>query len=114
MKELFMLALGIEMVNKMKEARTMERVEAAATIEEKTEIVRETESMVFDVIDSLFKPEEEIGKDGIEAKEEIAKATIEHQYVYFKLPNPFEYGTTFEEIKLRNGRMDSTDEEFFM
>lgn len=102
MNQMVMMAIGIEMFGKMVEANTIDRVAAATTTEEKATIVQETEKFAFEVIGGIFKPDSEIGEDGVKAKELATKGLIEHQYNYFKLPNPFENGTTMEDVKARN------------
>jgi hypothetical protein len=112
MKEFLMLVVGIEMVEKMEEAQIMERVERAKTIEEKTAVVRETEKFVFEITNDVFKPDEVIGVDGVQAKEEFIQGLIAHNYGFFGLENPFKNGTTFEDVKIRNGY--GVPDEFFI
>lgn len=108
-----MLAVGIEMVEKMEAAQTMERLARAKTIEEKKAVVRETEKFVFEIANDVFKPDEVIGVEGVNAKDQFIKGIITHNYGYFGLENPFENGTTFEEVKIRNG-YGLVQDEFFI
>lgn len=112
MKELVMLAVGIGMTEKMRDAQTIERFGEAETLEEKTAIVRETEKFCFEIADDIFKSDEEIGEEGIEQKLGFIEHLVTHQYHYFELDNPLENGTTFEEIRRRNGYLDEEDEFF--
>ena len=112
MNESVLLAIGVEMIKKMEKANTKERVEQAQTVEEKTAIVQETEKFVFEVGDDVFKSDEEIGEEGLKVKNEFFKEAVAFQYVFFELPNPFENGTTFNNVLARNG-FQAEDEEFF-
>lgn len=98
-----MLAAGIEMVMRMKNADIYNRLAKAKNQSEKAAIVQETEKFAFEVADIIFRPDNEIGLDGIQVKEDFIKTIIEHNYRYFNLPTPFEQGATMTEIKFRNG-----------
>jgi hypothetical protein len=114
MKELLMLAVGIGMVEKMEEAETMERLEKATSHEEKVAIVRETERFVFEIANDVFRPESEIGEDGVKAKQQFIEGIIGHNYRYFGMENPLDNGISFAELKIRNGFGEAKDEEFFI
>src|SRR5690625_3908542 len=92
------VVVGSKMVEKMKEVQTMERFELAETFEEKVAIVQETEKFAYEVADEIFKPNEEIGADGIIAKDEFIQELVAHQYDFFELPMP-----SPEEVRSRHG-----------
>lgn len=81
----------------------IERMNQAETLEEKKLIVRETETYAFKIADEVFKPDEEIGEEGIQVKKDFIKALICSNYQFFGLPTPFEEGETFEDIEFRSG-----------
>lgn len=91
------------MVTKFHENKIIERVNQAETLEEKKLIVRETEPYAFEIVDEVFKPDEEIGEEGIQAKKNLIKALICSNYQFFGLSTPFEEGETFEDIEFRSG-----------
>jgi hypothetical protein len=103
MNGILALVVGVQMVEKMEEARTMERFMLATSSEQKVAIVQETERFVLEIADEVFKPEEVIGAEGVEAKNEFVEGLIAHNYRYFNLPNPFDYGVTLDEVKKRHG-----------
>ena len=103
MKDLVVFLVSTELVKKMWDASLFERLEAVETDEAKAAIVQETERMVFEIVDEVFKPDEEIDEEGIEMKNYFIKGIIEHNYQFFKLPTPFEQGLTLDDVKERNG-----------
>ena len=113
MIDFVVLAIGIELTKKMKRVNLLERFEAANTLEAKTAIVQETEKMTLEVVNDIFKPESEIGEEGVEVKDEVTKDIIEHNYEYFEIPSPFEQGLTLDDIKKRNGYGVVEADEFF-
>jgi hypothetical protein len=104
------LIVGLEMTKKMAEAETFERLASASTMDEKMLVAQETEKFVFEIADDIFV--EDLPQDGIEAKDEFIKGLIEHNYRFFKLPNPFENGVTLEHVKARHGYGE--EDEFFV
>ncbi|WP_033829083.1 hypothetical protein [Bacillus andreraoultii] len=103
---------GKELVERMEKGDIFNRIENAQSLSEKVAIVQETEKYAFEVAEVIFKPNDEIGEEGVQVKDEFVKATIEHNYHYFGLPTPFEQGVTMEEIKFRNGIYPQYDSFF--
>jgi hypothetical protein len=104
------LVVGLEMTKKMAEAETFERLENASTMDEKLMIAQETEKFVFEIANDIFV--ENLPQEGIEVKNEFIKGLIEHNYRFFRLPNPFENGVTLDQVKARNGYGE--EDEFFL
>lgn len=96
MENLVMAIAGMEMVEKLKEIQFLERMEKAETEEEKIALVRETEKFGFEVVDEIFKSDEEIGEDGVEIKNDLIRSLVNHNYEYFDLPVP-----SFDEVRER-------------
>jgi len=110
MKELIEKMLLIDIATKMNESGVFDKVEEAEGNTEKLEVIAlESEKVIFESVDNVFKSDEEINEiggdeaeEGIKQKREIMKALIAHQYKFLEIPTPFENGITMDEVIKRN------------
>ena len=82
-------------------------MEIAETDDEKRTIMLDCEKCIFEIINKVLKPDDEImeetGKEGLRTKRKMMEEMITQHYHFFDLSSPFEEGVTFEEVARRNG-----------